>query len=81
MNSERAAAIALAAIALAAALALGACSSGSGGSDVGSHVDVLPTARPQVLNGGTANIFREGAEVLLSGKASEDRGGPLIDWA
>lgn len=67
---------------LAVALAaLHGCSSGTGGSDVGADTRVAPTARAQVLNGGTTNTFREGAEVLLTGKASEDRGGPLIHWS
>jgi len=61
-------------------LCLGGCSSGSGDSRVGEHTDVVPTARPQVLNGGTTNVFREGAEVLLLGSASEDGDGPILDW-
>ncbi len=56
------------------------CSSGTGGSDVGEASDSAPTARAQVLNGAGANEFREGAEVFLTGKASEDVGGPIIDW-
>jgi len=57
------------------------CSSGSGGSDVGAHTAEPPTARVQVLNGGTTGTFREGAEVLLTGKASEDADGPPIAWS
>ena len=67
-----------------ALLALGAllqaCSSGSGGSDVGAHGAVAPTARIQVLNGSASRTFREGSEVLLTGKASEDSDGPPIAW-
>ena len=66
---------------LAALAALQGCSSGSGGSDVGEHQATAPTARVEVLNGGTARAFREGAEVLLTGKASEDRDGPPIAWS
>jgi Bacterial Ig domain len=61
--------------------ALQGCSSGSGGSDVGAHVATAPTARIEVLNGGTHATFREGAEVLLTGKASEDGDGPPIAWS
>lgn len=72
-------------LAAAALLTLGAalqgCSSGSGGSDVGGHTPTLPTARVQVLNGGATLTFREGADVLLTGKASEDGDGPLISWS
>ena len=57
---------------------LQACSSGSGGSDVGAHTAVPPTARIQVLNGAANRTFREGAEALLTGKASEDSDGPPI---
>src|SRR5688572_15650211 len=60
---------------------LQACSSGSGGSDVGGHTAVTPTARVQVLNGAANRTFREGAEVLLTGKASEDSDGPPIAWS
>ena len=62
-------------------LAAQGCSSGSGGSDVGAHTAAAPTARPQILNGGASNTFREGAEVLLSGKASYDSDGPVIAWS
>lgn len=62
------------------AFAAAGCSSGSGGSDVGVGEGVAPTARVQILNGGENGTFREGAEVLLTGKASEDGDGPLIDW-
>lgn len=58
---------------------LAACSSGSFDSDVGKE-NILPTARIQVLNGLTSNIFREGSEVLLTGKDSEDSDGPIIVW-
>src|SRR5262245_56948867 len=61
-------------------LALQGCSSGSGGSDVGGHAAQAPTARVQVLNAGPSNTFREGADVLLTGKASEDSDGPPIAW-
>jgi mono/diheme cytochrome c family protein len=57
------------------------CSSGSGGSDVGHRAEIAPTARPQALNGGKNNTYREGSEVLLSGKDSEDGDGPLLDWS
>jgi len=57
-----------------------ACSSGSGGSDVGNNVNILPTARAQVVNVGADNTFREGSEVLLSGVASEDDDGPILSW-
>jgi len=67
--------------ALAIGLVLQGCSSGSGGSDVGAHTAEPPTARVQVLNGGTTGTFREGAEVLLTGKASEDADGPPIAWS
>lgn len=67
--------------ALALLAMLHACSSGSGGSDVGAHTPTAPTARIEVLNGGTTQTFREGAEVLLSGKASEDSDGPPIEWS
>lgn len=67
-----------AAIALVLAT-LAACSSGSFDSDVGRE-NILPTARVQVLNGVTSDIFREGSEVLLTGKDSEDSDGPIIVW-
>ena len=71
-------------MAVSAALLLGlglqGCSSGSGGSDVGAHAGVAPTARAQILNGGPSGALREGSEVLLTGKASEDGDGPLIAW-
>ncbi|HEU4618541.1 MAG TPA: hypothetical protein VFV10_10890 [Gammaproteobacteria bacterium] len=57
------------------------CSSGSGGSDVGHREEIAPTARAQLLNGGENGTYREGSEVLLSGKDSEDGDGPLLDWA
>ena len=56
------------------------CESGSLGSDVGESIDVDPTARLQVLNAGDSNTFREGAEILLTGKASEDADGPILEW-
>ena len=59
---------------------LAACSSGSFDSEVGEKEDIVPTARVQVLNGLTSNIFREGSEVLLTGKDSEDSDGPIISW-
>jgi hypothetical protein len=66
----------------AGALALQACSSGSGGSDVGSNDNgTAPTARAQILNGNGSSTFREGAEVFLTGKDSEDRDGPVLGWA
>ena len=34
-----------------------------------------------MLNGGTTRTFREGADVLLTGKASEDSDGPPIAWS
>ncbi len=66
---------------LALGLVLQGCSSGSGGSDVGAHRLQAPTARVEVLNGGTTRTFREGADVLLTGKRSEDADGPLIAWS
>ncbi|HWN38452.1 MAG TPA: hypothetical protein VNP02_08150, partial [Gammaproteobacteria bacterium] len=66
---------------LAVVALLQACSSGSGGSDVGAHAAVPPTARIQVLNGAANRTFREGSEVLLTGKASEDSDGPPIAWS
>lgn len=57
-----------------------ACDSGSFNSDVGKKENILPTARVQVLNGVTNDIFREGSEVLLTGKDSEDSDGPIIVW-
>ncbi|HEY3516885.1 MAG TPA: cadherin-like domain-containing protein [Gammaproteobacteria bacterium] len=69
------------AAALVAALAgLQACSSGSGSSEVGGYQQLPPVARPQVLNAGAQNTFREGSEVLLGGKTSEDFDGPLLYW-
>jgi len=62
-------------------LVLQGCSSGSGGSDVGAHTSEAPTARVEVLNGGPTRTFREGADVLLTGKRSEDSDGPLIAWS
>jgi hypothetical protein len=86
MNSEprapaRRRAARRAAVLLALAAALQGCSSGSGGSNVGAHPATAPTARVEVLNGGATNVFREGAEVLVSGKASEDSDGPPIAWS
>lgn len=66
---------------LALAAMLQGCSSGSGGSDVGAHTATAPTARVEVLNGGITRTFREGAEVLVTGKASEDSDGPPIAWS
>ena len=40
---------------VAASVCLQACSSGSGGSDVGDAATIAPTARAQILNG--AGIF------------------------
>jgi hypothetical protein len=69
------------AAALLVALAgIAACSSGSGSSEVGNNQPQPPIARAQVLNAGAQNTFREGSEVLLSGKASEDYDGPLLYW-
>jgi hypothetical protein len=65
---------------LAIVAGLAACSSGSGGSEVGGYESVGPTARPQIVNGSAGNTFREGAEVFLTGKASEDADGPLLLW-
>ena len=66
---------------LALVALLQACNSGSGGSDVGAHAAAPPTARVQVLNGAANRTFREGSEVLLTGKASEDSDGPPIAWS
>ena len=70
--------------ALAAALAvLGAavqgCGSGSAGSDVGQPRRP-PIARALLVTTGETNEVREGAEVLLTGRDSEDPDGPIIDW-
>jgi hypothetical protein len=65
---------------IAIAALVQACSSGSLGSDVDENPAIAPTARAQLVNGGTTGTFREGAEVLLTGKASEDGDGPLIAW-
>src|SRR5262245_5315954 len=78
-RTTAASAPALAACLVLSLLAQG-CSSGSGGSDVGAHEAAAPTARVQVLNGGPSNTFREGADVLLTGKGSEDSDGPPIAW-
>ncbi len=64
----------------AAWLALHGCSSGSGGSDVDSSVRSPPVARPLVMNSGASNTVREGAEVLLTGRDSDDADGPLLEW-
>jgi mono/diheme cytochrome c family protein len=62
-------------------MSLSACESGSFGSDVGDSQNIPPTARAQVLNGGTSgDTFREGSEVILTGKDSEDADGPIIDY-
>lgn len=76
MSSRRAIALFL----LTLGLAIAGCGSGSLGSDVGGHAGVAPTARVQILNGGRTGTFREGSEVLLTGKASEDGDGPLLSW-
>jgi len=65
---------------LAAFAAMQACSSGSGNSEVGNKQPQPPVSRAQVLNAGADKTFREGSEVLLSGKASEDYDGPLLYW-
>src|SRR5690606_28977624 len=57
-----------------------ACSSGSGPSNVGNNVNRAPIARPLIVNSGATNVVREGAEVLLTGRDSEDPDGPLLDW-
>lgn len=57
-----------------------ACSSGSGPSNVGNNVNRVPIARPLIMNSGATNAVREGAEVLLTGRDSEDPDGPLLDW-
>lgn len=79
MPSDKQYSLRHAAIAVVAA-SLVACSSGSFDSNVGKQVNRDPEARPQILNGGTSNVFREGAEVFLTGKASEDSDGPIVDW-
>lgn len=66
--------------AAAVAMLATACSSGSGGSDVGSGSNLRPIARAIVVNSGATNTVREGAEVLLSARDSEDLDGPLLDW-
>lgn len=81
MNNERGRLTLPAVAFVALGMILQGCSSGSGGSGVGSKSGIAPTARAQVLNGGVANTFREGSEVLLSGKDSEDGDGPLLDWS
>lgn len=62
------------------ALAVQGCSSGSGGSQVGNKDNLVPIARPLVVNSGESNTVRQGAEVLLTGRDSEDLDGPLLDW-
>lgn len=57
-----------------------ACTNDSGESIVDEKENVVPTARAQVLNVGADNRFREGSEVLLSGKDSEDGDGPILEW-
>lgn len=79
MRSEIPASISTAGIVLVLATVAG-CSSGSFDSDVGKKANLLPEARPQVLNGSAGNVFREGAEVLLTGKDSEDGDGPIVGW-
>lgn len=59
---------------------IGSCSSGSFDSDVGEQPVLAPVARSQILNGGSSNVFREGAEVFLTGKDSEDEDGPIVGW-
>ncbi|MDX1404841.1 MAG: Ig-like domain-containing protein [Woeseiaceae bacterium] len=59
---------------------IGSCSSGSFDSDVGKRPNIEPVARLQILNGNGSNMFREGAEVFLTGKDSEDGDGPIISW-
>jgi mono/diheme cytochrome c family protein len=71
---------------LALILALGvpliqSCSSGSGGSEVGDAPVLAPTARIQVLNSAFTGVFREGSEVIVTGKASEDPDGPVLLWS
>jgi hypothetical protein len=56
------------------------CSSGSGGSNVGSSSNQKPIARALVVNSGATNTVRAGAEVFLTGRDSEDPDGPLLDW-
>ncbi|HEX5420540.1 MAG TPA: hypothetical protein VFY39_11115, partial [Gammaproteobacteria bacterium] len=65
----------------AVSLVVQACSSGSGGSQVGHGSQLAPTARAQVLNGGQTSTFRAGSEVLLTGKDSEDADGPVLGWS
>lgn len=68
-------------ILISSLVSLSACDSGSFGSDVGDSQNIPPTARAQVLNGGTSgDTFREGSEILLTGKDSEDADGPIIDY-
>jgi hypothetical protein len=68
-------------ILISSLVSLGACDSGSFGSHVGDSQNIAPTARAQVLNGGTSgDTFREGSEVLMTGKDSEDADGPIIGY-
>ena len=62
------------------AAAIAGCDSGSFGSDVGDKTNAAPLAEVQILNGNGTNRFRTGAEVLLSGKASEDPDGPILSY-
>ena len=65
---------------IGAAVLVNGCSSGSFGSDVGDSQNAPPTARAQVLNVDSTGNFREGSEVLLTGKDSEDADGPVVGW-
>ncbi len=62
------------------AAAIAGCDSGSFGSDVGESTNSAPIAEVEILNGNGTNEFRTGAEVLLSGKASEDPDGPILSY-
>ena len=66
---------------LSAAICLTSCTEGSFGSDVGKNENISPIANAQVLNSGElgSNEFREGSEVILSSKNSEDGDGPLVE--
>jgi len=65
---------------LALSLVLQGCSSGSGGSGVGEESNRTPIARPLIVNSGSSNRVREGSEVFLTGRDSEDPDGPVLDW-
>jgi len=65
------------------AIVMQGCESGSFGSEVGdTQANTAPLSEPQILNGTEGgNEFRTGAEVLMTGKGSEDPDGPIISFS